>query len=146
MINPKPDDIAIEVDLPTNLNTVAHLSDLALAKAIAQAVRSIPWVAAMSPGLFAIEATYGPGERVDGVVLRRSLPASLSIEVRVVLAEAALREGSYADSRPASPSHGNQAPRLEQLADQIRGTVFQTIHDLGLIEPGVVDVALDSIQ
>jgi hypothetical protein len=118
------------------------LSDITIAKLLAQAIRATPGVVDLSPGLFAIEATYGPGERVLGIVLRHPAPNALVIEVRVVLAETILRE-----ALSAVPSTGSDGtPLLLRFADQLRTVVAHTIHTLDVPVLTAVDVAIDDIR
>src|SRR4029450_8805535 len=60
----------------------AQVSEVSLARAVAAAVRRVPSVVDVSAGRFAEAATYGPGEKVRGVVVGRASGA-LDIEVHL---------------------------------------------------------------
>src|SRR5262249_37695450 len=66
-----------------------QVQDVALAGAVAKAVLRVPEVASLSAGHLALAATYGPTQRVTGVVVRRSAQSKMSVEVHVVLRVAA---------------------------------------------------------
>jgi hypothetical protein len=59
-----------------------QVSEVTLARALVAAVRDVPSVADVSPGRFAEAATYGPGEKVRGVVVGRA-GGALDIEVHL---------------------------------------------------------------
>ena len=47
-----------------------HVSDFTIATAAAEAIRAAPGVVDISPGVFALVATYGAGKRLVGIVVR----------------------------------------------------------------------------
>jgi hypothetical protein len=59
-----------------------QVSEVRLARAVVVAVRGVPSVADVSPGRSAEAATYGPGEKVPGVMVARARGA-LDIEVHL---------------------------------------------------------------
>ena len=87
-----------------------HVGETSLARAVVAAIRGVPGVADVSPGLFAEAATYGPGEKVHGVVVGRTGDV-LDIEVHVC--------ALYADSLV-----------LPELATRVRSAVRQSIASL----------------
>jgi uncharacterized alkaline shock family protein YloU len=101
------------------------VSEVSLARAVVAAVRAVPSVADVSPGLFAEAATYGPGEKVRGVVVGRA-GGALYIEVHIC--------ASYADSLV-----------LPELAARVRDAVRQSVEalDAGPLRP--VHVAFDDL-
>jgi hypothetical protein len=119
-----------------------HVSDIAIAKLLARAICGTPGVVDLSPGLFAIEATYGPGERLPGIVVRHPTPDTLAIEIRVVLAKKLLREALSAESC----TDADRAPLLLRFADQLRTVVAHTISKPDAPVLTAVDVAIDDIQ
>lgn len=145
MSSPTPEEVAVDRQAVSVQPVAAHLSDLDLARVIASAVRQAPGVLEMSPGRFALQATYGPGEHVSGVVLQHPTPDTLSIAVHVVVAEAALRAAfDEADPSQLAPA-AEQRPLLLRLAEQIRTVVSQAADTLGLPALLAIDVALDDI-
>ncbi len=70
--------------------------DVALALALVQAARSVEQVVDVSAGRYGTAVTYGPGQRVSGIVVRRPTPSagsaapSLVVEAHLVVATAAV--------------------------------------------------------
>src|SRR4029453_13734662 len=104
----------------------AQVSEVSLARALVAAVRDVPSVADVSPGRFAEAATYGPGEKVHGVVVGRASGA-LDIEVHLC--------ALYADSLV-----------LPELAARVRSAVRQSVESLGAGPLGRVDIASDDLS
>ena len=100
--------------------------ELAIARAVLAAVRTVPGVAGVSPGRFAAAGTYGPREVVRGVAVRRSAGA-LDLEVRVVAA--------YAPSAV-----------LPELAARVRGAARRAVEALGAGPIRSIDVAIDGLR
>lgn len=100
--------------------------ELAIARAVAAAARGVPGVAGVSRGRFAAAATYGPGEVVRGVVVRR-LPGALAVEVHL--------RAVYAPSLV-----------LPALADQVRRTVRAAVEVVAAEPVGRIDVAFDDLR
>lgn len=146
MSSPTPEEVAVDMQAVSVQPVSAHLSDLDLAKVIAYAVRQAPGVLEMSPGRFALEATYGPGEHVSGVVLQHPTPDTLSIAVHVVVAEAALRAAFDEAALSKLAPDAEQRPMLLRLAEQIRTVVSEATDALGLPSLRAVDVALDDVR
>ena len=73
-----------------------QVSDFTIATAAAEALRAAPGVVDISPGVFALVATYGSGKRVVGIVVHHLTPGQLSLEAHVVLSEAYCDEMSAA--------------------------------------------------
>ncbi len=103
-----------------------HASEVSLARAVVAAVRGVPSVANLSPGRFAEAATYGPGEKVRGVVIHRA-GSALDIEVHVC--------ALYVDSLV-----------LPELAARVRTAVRQSVEALGAGPLGRIDVAFDDLR
>ncbi|WP_052888050.1 hypothetical protein [Thermogemmatispora carboxidivorans] len=148
------------------------LDDLSLARAVAEAVCRVPAVLELSAGRFAREGTYGPGEFVRGVVIKHPTPDSLEVDVRVVLAEQALRSspvqrdghsiqsgspvgtGGSADSQPqrrprpssAGSSSGNNALSLLELSEQIRTAVKRALAQAGQQPARMIHVFFDDVR
>jgi hypothetical protein len=101
-------------------------SEVGLARAIAAAVRAVPGVAGVSPGQFAEVATYGPGEKVVGVVVDTA-DGALHIGVHLC--------AQYADSLV-----------LAELAARVRSAVHQSVQAFGARPVRRVDVAFDDLR
>jgi uncharacterized alkaline shock family protein YloU len=108
------------------VGTPASADDTTLARAVLGAVRAVPGVADVSPGLFAEAATYGRGERVRGVVVRR-VAGGLELEIHLAAA--------YAPST-----------FLPDLADRVRHVARQSVDSLGAGPVGRIDVAIDDVR
>jgi len=101
------------------------VSEVNLARAVVVAVRAIPGVVDVSPGLFAEAATYGPAERVTGVVVSR-VGGALDIQVHVC--------ARYTDSLV-----------LPELAARVRIAVRQSVEALGAGPLALIGVAFDDV-
>jgi hypothetical protein len=145
MSSPTPEEVAADMQAVSVQPVLAHLSDLDLARVIAHAVRQTPGVLEMSPGRFALEATYGPGEHVSGVVLRHPTLDTLSIAIHVVVAETALKAAFDEGALPELAPGSEQRPMLLRLADQIRTVVSEVADSLGPPSLLAIDVALDDV-
>jgi hypothetical protein len=138
----KPASVARKAERHASQEVSVHVSDITIAKLLARAICATPGVVDLSPGLFAIEATYGPGERLPGIVVRRPTPDALAIEVRVVLAENMLKEAFSAEP----VSQADRTPLLLRFADQLRTVVAHTISKPAAPVLTAVDVAIDDIR
>ncbi len=101
------------------------VSEVSLARAVVAAVRAVPSVADVSPGLFAEAVTYGPGEKVRGVVVGR---AGGAFEIEVHLC------ARYADSLV-----------LPELSARVRDAVRQSVAALDAGPLRRVHVAFDDL-
>src|SRR5215471_19950177 len=79
----------VENQEPSTRMAPEHLSDTIIADTLVHAIRAVPGVLDMGHGLFAKAATYGPGRHVLGIVIQHPTQDSLSVEVHVILEEAA---------------------------------------------------------
>lgn len=101
-------------------------SEASFARAVVAAVRAVPGVADVSPGRFSEAATYGPSEKVGGVVVGRA-GGALNIDVHVC----ALYSASLA---------------LPELAAQVRSAVGNAAEGRGVGPIGRIDVAFDDMR
>jgi hypothetical protein len=131
----------VEAQTPTVQMVSGRLSDTDIADAIAHAIRGVPGVLDMSQGLFAKAATYGPGKRIAGIVLRHDAPGELSVEVHVVLDET-----TFIKALSDLSSSSDKTPILLRFTDMIRAVVSQMFEHLGLPAPTMVDVTIDDIR
>lgn len=123
-------------------------SDIAFARAVADAVRATPGIADLSPGLMVLAATYGPNERVVGVAVRHISPHDVAVEVHVIVATEispsdARREDSPEVAPPGEPSDG---ATLVRIADRVRAAVYRVASSMNLVPIPTVDVFIDDIR
>ncbi len=130
-----------EAQTPTAYMVSGRLSDTDIANAIVHAIRDVPGVLDMGQGLFARAATYGPGKHVAGIALQHPTPGELSVEVHVVLDERFLNKALSDGS-----SSSDTTPILLRFTDQVRAVVSQTLEQLGLPVPLMIDVTIDDIR
>ena len=102
------------------------LSELAIARAVRTTVCALAGVADLSRGLFAETATYGPGETVRGVVVRRAAGA-LDVEVHLIAV--------YAES-----------VLLPELANRVRSAARQSVAALGVEAECRIDIVIDDLR
>lgn len=122
-------------------------SDSAIARAIVAAIRAMPGIADVSPGLVMLAATYGPCERVVGVVVRHDSPHDTAVEIHVVV-EGVARPNSATrgGDAPATPGEASDVAVLAQVVSQIRATICDVVSSLNLVPLSAIDVFIDDIQ
>jgi hypothetical protein len=130
-----------EAHTPSAPLVSGRLSDTDIANAIVHGIRDVPGVLDMGQGLFARAATYGPGKHVAGIALQHPTPGELSVEVHVVLDERFLNKALSDGS-----SSSDTTPILLRFTDQVRAVVSQTLEQLGLPVPIMIDVTIDDIR
>ncbi len=131
----------VEVQTSSAPFVSGHLSDTDSANAMVHAIRAIPGVLNMGQGLFAKAVTYGPGKHIEGIALQHPTPGELSVEVHVVLDERFLNT-ALSDVTSSSET----TPILLRCTDQVRAVVSQTLEQLGLPAPLMIDVTIDDIR
>lgn len=103
----------------------ARVSEMAIARAVAAAVRGVPGVAGLSAGRFAVAATYGAGEAIQGVaVIRSGEGLVVAVHLRVVYADGLI---------------------LPALAERVRAAVREILVALGTEPVARLDVAIDNL-
>lgn len=127
-------------------------SDLALASAAAQAARMAPGVVDLSPGLRAPAATYGPGERVVGIIIHHSAPEQVVVEVHVTLSasacEAAAKDaivGKDAALEMATDDAELRGP-IREIASHIRVAVREAVRSVAPQVVAQIDVFIDDLR
>lgn len=129
---------------------VKKVSDLAIASAAAQATRMAPGVVDLSPGLFALAATYGLGQRVTGVVVHHltpdHTPDKVALEIRVVLSEAHCEMVAADAASDAIERDTEAAGILLDIASHIRGVVYESLRDIAPMLLVQVDVFIDDLR
>ena len=129
----------------------AHqVSDFIIATTAAQAIRAAPGVVDISPGLFALVATYGSGKRLVGIVVRHLPQDQLALEAHVVLSEAYCNEMSHEMSAAVatdSVTRGtNGKSVLGAIADRIREAAHEGLRDTISLPLARVDVYIDDLR
>jgi hypothetical protein len=121
------------------------VSDFTIATAAAEAIRAAPGVVDISPGVFALVATYGAGARVAGIVIRHLTPDQIALEAHVVLSEAYCNEMSAAATDSARRGAKGKSV-LGDVADRIREAAHGGLRDT--ISPPLarVDVYIDDLR
>lgn len=99
---------------------------VAIARAISIAVREVPGVAGISPGIFGRVGTFGIGDVVPGVAVSMS-DRAMSVEIHVIA------------SLPI-------VTNLPELAERIRESVRQSLSELPAPPVERIDVAIDDLQ
>jgi|SRR5690348_6623017 len=151
MVNPMASHSAVASnEVARDATPPIQIGDTTIARAVAAAVRGMSAVSDLSPGLAAVAATYGPRERIAGVVVHHPHPHDIIIEVHVILCEAVYTE---ALAHASSDVAGREALAditgdgvLVDVADQIRGVVNRTVRELNVAPPAAVDVLIDDIR
>ncbi len=123
-----------------------QMRDADLASAVAQAVRLVPGVVDLSAGLIATVATYGPGQRVDGIIVHHPNVDEVIIEVHVVLSEShcklAARRATAGPAERGSDTHGP----VTEIASQVRSVVRTTVQNMTSLTLVRADVFVDDLQ
>jgi len=155
------------LDAPGAASREDH-DDVALALALAQAARTVEQVVDVSAGRYGTAVTYGPGQRVTGIVLRRPTqsgwdsPLSFVVEAHIVVATAAVtvpiaphlaapkpsrekrqrQKTSSTREMPGTP----RAPILLLIADETRRALAATLRRLRPGETWEIDVTIDDLR
>lgn len=125
------------------------VSDLTLASAAAQAVRMVPGVVDLSPGYAAPAATYGPGQRVAGIVVHRPTTEEIVLEVHVVISEAhcALASADSSSKLVERDSHdAEESGPVSEIASRVRNVVCATVQSMAAQARVQVDVFIDDLR
>jgi hypothetical protein len=116
-------------------------------------------VADLSPGLATPMVTYGPGQRVTGIVIHHPAPEEVIFEVHVILSEAHCIMGSAdadadvkdddapADNASAVVERDVSGPSpITEIAGRIRGVVGDTVRSVAPLARVRVDVFIDDLR
>ncbi len=158
------DTVALEE--PEEVSPEYH-DDVALARALVQAARTVEHVVDVSPGRYGVAATYGPGQRVTGIVLRRTThpgwdpPLMFVVEAHIVVATAAVtvpvapllatsktsrnrkqRQKTSVREAPGAPL----APVLVRIAEETRRALAATLRQLRPGETWAIDITIDELR
>jgi hypothetical protein len=135
--------------------------DVALALALAQTARTVEHVVDLGAGRYGVAATYGPGQRVKGIVLRRSAlsegnAAASVVEAHIVIAAAAVTSVMTPAAQqkkqrlPATTvrrtSAKSESPVLLRIAAEARRALAATLQRLRSGEQWDIDIVIDDLR
>jgi len=136
-----------------------HYDDVALARALVQAARTVEHVVDVSAGRYGVAATYGPGQRVTGIALRRTTHsgwASFAVEAHIVVATAAVTVHSAVPLAAPKTSRNRRqrqratsapgTPVLLRIAEETRHTLAATLRRLRPGETWTIDITIDELR
>ncbi|HKT39478.1 MAG TPA: hypothetical protein VJR48_13965 [Ktedonobacterales bacterium] len=125
-----------------------QVSDFTIATAAAEALRAAPGVVDISPGVFALVATYGSGKRVAGIVVHHLTPDQIALEAHVVLSEAYCHEMlATAATESARSERGTEGKSvLGDIADRLREAVYGGLRGTASLPLARVDVYIDDLR
>jgi hypothetical protein len=142
---------AVSDEISQPARALAKVSDIAIARAVGETVRATPMVLDLSPGIVELAATYGPHERVTGVVVRHPNAHDITIEVHVVL-HGSPHDGSEQAKARGGASHREATARttrtavLTRSAEQVRRAAYRAVQGLSMAPPAGVDVLIEDVQ
>lgn len=125
-----------------------QVSDFTIATAAAEALRAAPGVVDISPGVFALVATYGSGKRVAGIVVHHLTPDQIALEAHVVLSEAYCHEmlaTAATESGGRERGTGGKSV-LGDIADRLREAVYGGLRGTTSLPLARVDVYIDDLR
>jgi hypothetical protein len=158
---------AQDAEAPDEPEAVSHddNNDVALALALAQAARAVEHVVDLGAGRYGVATTYGPGQRVRGIVLRRaaqsegsegSAAAAPVVEAHIVVATAvvtnAMIPAARQRKRRPSPDQAfgasgtTETPVLLQIAGEARRALATTLQRLRPNERWDIDIIIDDLR
>jgi hypothetical protein len=127
--------------------TGSHSNDLALAVALAQAARAVEHIVTLSAGRYGTAVTYGPGTRVEGIVLRRPTPMeggplpAYKVEAHIIVTTAVV-----AHHATLRVSESAEPPVLLRIASQARHALADTLEQLRPHETWDIDIIIDDLR
>jgi hypothetical protein len=135
---------------------------VALALELATAVRTVEHVVDLGAGRYGVAATYGPGQRIRGIVLRRpassagSAAPAFVVEAHIVVALAAVRSAMtpaaqqkkprLPATRAHKPSEVGRSPVLLRIADETRRTLAATLERMRPHEHWDIDITIEDLR
>ncbi|HEY7094974.1 MAG TPA: hypothetical protein VH393_17455 [Ktedonobacterales bacterium] len=158
---------AQDADAPDEPEAVSRddNGDVALALALAQAARTVEHVVDLGAGRYGVAATYGPGQRVRGIVLRRAAQSEKSVgsaaaapvvEAYLVVATAAITSAMAPAARQRKrrppPDHmlgasdTPETPVLLRIAEETRRALAATLRRLRPNERWDIDITIDDLR
>ncbi len=130
----------------THAGTPEPLADVQIAEVIAQAVCEVPGVAALAAGRLGTVATYGPRQTVRGVVVRRELDDSCTVEIHIHAAGAELVKAPTSQVAEREEVEAEASALLPALAEAIRRRLMTALVDRGATLPAAIDVYFDDLD
>jgi hypothetical protein len=139
----------------------ADNTDVALALALAAAARTVAYVVDLGAGRYGVAATYGPGQRITGIVLHRPTPSAggaapaFVVEAHIVVAMAAVTSVMVPAAQqkkphlPSTRAHRTEdmggSPILLRIADETRRALATTLRRLRPNEQWDIDITIDDL-
>jgi hypothetical protein len=150
---------------PDEPGAVSRDDDVALALALAQTARTVEQVVDLGAGRYGVAATYGPGQRIRGIVLRRAAQSEGSaqgsaaasvVEAYLVVATAAITSAMAPAARQRkrrpSPEHAvgvsgtPETPVLLRIAGETRRALAATLRRRRPNEQWDIDIIIDDLR
>lgn len=126
------------------------VSDIALAEAVAKAVRVAPEVVDLSQGRSMLAATYGPGRSVAGIVVRHPTLDTLALEVHVILSEARCTQTSTGIATGIAMEPEGQDAQIHgpvnEIANRVRSAARVAAQQTTTAAVEQVDVFIDDLR
>lgn len=122
------------------------MSDIALAEAVAEAVRGAPEVVDLSQGLSMLAATYGPGRSVAGIVVRHPTPDTLALEIHVILSEARCTQTSAEIAMESGEQDAQMRDPVNEFANRVRSAARVAARQTTTLAIEQVDVFIDDLR
>jgi hypothetical protein len=123
-----------------------QVSDLTVARAVAEAIRRVPGVVDLGAKCFPRATTFGSGQSVSGVAIRHATGGKLALEVHVIVS-------SVPPARPGAECQAVQPlPDMQEhsvlihLANEIRTLVYRAVEHMGVDTLSAVDVLIDDLK
>lgn len=123
-----------------------RVSDVALAEAVAEAVRGTPEVVDLSPGLSMLAATYGPGRSVAGIVVRHPTLDTLALEIHVILSEASCMQTSTGIATESEEQEASMRGPLAEIANRVRSAAGVAARKTTTLAIEQIDVFIDDLR
>jgi hypothetical protein len=170
-----PSQRAQDADAPDAPGAVSRddSDDVTLALALAQVARTVEYVVDLSAGRYGAAVTYGPGQRITGIVLRKAGQseggAALTsiVEAHLVVATTAItnvmasapqrteqqrteqqrtEQQRLSTDQALNVSTPSSAPILRQIADNARSALGETLRRLRPREKWDINITIDDLR
>jgi hypothetical protein len=138
---------AQEVGARDEAASASRGDDLALAVALAQAARAVEHIVTLGAGRYGTAVTYGPGKRVEGIVLRRPTPVegatlpAYVVEAHIIVDTAVVLQ--YATHRV---SESAEPPILLRIASRARHALAAALEQVRPHETWDIDIVIDDLR
>jgi hypothetical protein len=134
-----------------------------LALALAQVARTVEYVVDLSAGRYGVAVTYGPGQRIAGIVLRKAgqseggAAVTSLVEAHLVVATTAItnvmasaplrnEQQRLSTDQALNVSTPSSAPILRQIADNARSALGATLRQWRPREKWEINIIIDDLR